>query len=212
MSVLCHPVCDKLLQQQFNSWVRKILWRRDRLPTPVFLGFPCGSAGKETVCNVGDLDLIPGLRRSPGEGKGYPLQYSGLENSMDCIVQRVTKSQTQMSDFHFTYYSSTRKLMYTFMVLKYLNFSHKPRQNSQLAFISFLCPRPFHVVEVIQVVHFHFVIILCCLHIFTNHPLIVILQFTISVLIITQSYNLQMFHSIIFIKSTSFLLDLFSVL
>ena len=67
-------------------WVRKICWRRDRLPTPVFLGFPCGSAGKESACNVGDLGLVPGLGRSPGEGKGYPLQYSSLENSMDCIV------------------------------------------------------------------------------------------------------------------------------
>ena len=47
--------------------------------------FPCGSAGKESVCNVGDLGSIPGLGRSPGEGKGYPLEYSGLENSMDCI-------------------------------------------------------------------------------------------------------------------------------
>ena len=58
----------------------------------------CGSAGKESTCNVGDLSLIPGLGRSPGEGKGYPLQYSGLENSMDCIVHGVTK--TQLSDFH----------------------------------------------------------------------------------------------------------------
>ena len=71
---------------QFNSWVRKIHWRKDRLPTPVFLGFPGASAGKESASNVGDLDSIPGLGRSPGEGKGYPLQYSGLENSMDCIV------------------------------------------------------------------------------------------------------------------------------
>ena len=46
-------------------------------------GFPCGSAGKESACNVGDLDSILGLGRSPGEGKGYPFQYSGLENSMD---------------------------------------------------------------------------------------------------------------------------------
>ena len=59
----------------FNSWVGKICWRRDRLPTPVFLGFPCGSAGKESACNAGDLGSIPGLERSPGEGKGYPLQY-----------------------------------------------------------------------------------------------------------------------------------------
>ena len=74
--------------------------RRDRLPTPVFLGFPCGSAGKESSCNVGDLGSIPGLGRSPGEGKGYPLQYSGLENSIDCIVYGVSKSWTQLSDFH----------------------------------------------------------------------------------------------------------------
>ena len=59
----------------------KIPWRRDRIPTPVFLGFPCSSAGKESACNVGDMGSIPGLGRSPGEGKGYPLQYSGLENS-----------------------------------------------------------------------------------------------------------------------------------
>ena len=59
--------------------------RTDRLPTPIYLGFPCGSAGKESTCNVGDLGSIPGLGRSPGEGKGYPLQHSGLENSMDCI-------------------------------------------------------------------------------------------------------------------------------
>ena len=67
-------------------------WRRDRLPTPVFLGFHGGSAGKESACNAGDLGSIPGLARSPGEGKGYPLQCSGLENSMDCIVHGVAKS------------------------------------------------------------------------------------------------------------------------
>ena len=64
-------------------------------------GLPCGSAGKESACNVGDLGLIPGFGRSPGEGKGYPLQYSGLENAMDCIVHGVAKSQTLLSDFHF---------------------------------------------------------------------------------------------------------------
>ena len=56
--------------------------------------FPCGSAGLESACNVGDLGSIPGLGRSPGEGKGYPIQYSGLENSMDCIVYAVAKSRT----------------------------------------------------------------------------------------------------------------------
>ena len=64
-----------------DSWVGKICWGRDRLPTPVFLGFPYGSAGKESAGNVGVLGSIPGLGRSPGEGKGYPLQYSGVENS-----------------------------------------------------------------------------------------------------------------------------------
>ena len=63
-----------------------------QLPIPVFLGFPYGSAGKESACNAGDLESIPGLGRSPGEGKGYPLKYSGLKNSM--TVHGVTKSQT----------------------------------------------------------------------------------------------------------------------
>ena len=60
------------------------------------------AAGEESTCSVGDLGSIPGLGRSPGEGKGYPLQYSGLENSMDCIVHGVAKSWTRLSDFHFS--------------------------------------------------------------------------------------------------------------
>ena len=64
-------------------------------------GFPCGSAGKESTHNEGDLGSIPGLGRSPGEGKGYSLQYSGLENSMGWTVHGVTKSPTRLSDFHF---------------------------------------------------------------------------------------------------------------
>ena len=59
------------------------------------------SAGKDSACNAGDLGLIPGLGRSPGEGKGYQIQYSGLENSMDYIAHRVTKSWMQLSNFHF---------------------------------------------------------------------------------------------------------------
>ena len=59
-----------------ETLIMKIRWRRDRLPTPVFLGFPGGSDGKEASCNAGDLGVIPGLGRSPGEGIGYPLQYS----------------------------------------------------------------------------------------------------------------------------------------
>ena len=57
----------------FHSWFGRFPWRRERLPTPVFLGFLCGSAGKESTCNAGDLGSIPGLGRSPGEGKGYSL-------------------------------------------------------------------------------------------------------------------------------------------
>ena len=72
-----------LTAQLVKNLLAKIPWRRDRLPSPVFLGFSCGSDGKESACNVGDLGSISELGRSPGEGKGYPLQYSGLENSMD---------------------------------------------------------------------------------------------------------------------------------
>ena len=76
---------------------------KDRLPTPLFLGFPCGSAGKESACSAGDLGSIPGLRRSPGGGNGNPVQYSGLENPMDRgawqgTVHGVAKSWTQLSD------------------------------------------------------------------------------------------------------------------
>ena len=89
--------------QETLLWFRvgKILWRRDRLPTPVFLGFPCGSAGKESACNVGELGLIPALGRSPGEGKDCPLQYSGLENSIDCMIYGVAESDTTNFYFHF---------------------------------------------------------------------------------------------------------------
>ena len=73
----------------------------DWLPTPVFLDFLCGSTGKESACNVGGLCSIPGLGKSPGEGKGYPLQYSDLENSMFCKVHGVAKSRTWLSDFNF---------------------------------------------------------------------------------------------------------------
>ena len=66
-----------------------------------FLSFPCGSADKECAYNAGDLGWIPGLGRSPGRRKGYPLQHSGLENSMDCTVHGVAKNRTPLSDIHF---------------------------------------------------------------------------------------------------------------
>ena len=65
----------------FDSWVGKLPWRRDSLPTQVFLGFPGGSDGKESACNVGDLGSIPGLEKSSGGGQGNPLHYSFLENA-----------------------------------------------------------------------------------------------------------------------------------
>ena len=71
-------------------------------------GFPCGSAGRESACNAGDPSSIPGSERSPGEGKGYPLQYSGLENSMDCIS---LWSQTPLSDFHFSSVQFSRSVV-----------------------------------------------------------------------------------------------------
>ena len=85
----------KCLHTMQETHVQSLGWEdpleKDRLPTPVFLGFPCGLTGKESTCNVGDLCSIPGLGRSPGERKGYPLQYSGLENSTDYIVNGVKK-------------------------------------------------------------------------------------------------------------------------
>ena len=71
------------------------------LPTPVFLGFPGSSVGKESTCNTEDLGLIPELKRSLGEGKGNQLQYAALENSMDCRIHRVPESWTRLSNFSF---------------------------------------------------------------------------------------------------------------
>ena len=72
--------------------------------TFIMKDFPDSSVSVESVCNAGDLGSVAGLGRSPGEGKGYPHQYSSLENSMDYIVHKVTKSQIQLSNFHFQLY------------------------------------------------------------------------------------------------------------
>ena len=82
----------------------KILWHCLSLGLESYnwLIFLCGLVGKESTCNVGDLGSVPGLGSSPGEGKGYPLQYSGLENSRDCTVHGLTKSQTWLSNFYFS--------------------------------------------------------------------------------------------------------------
>ena len=72
------------------------------------MDFPCGTAGKESACNAGDLSSIPGLGRSRGEGKGYPLQYSDLENYKDCIVHGVAKSQIWLWVTHWVTYTFTK--------------------------------------------------------------------------------------------------------
>ena len=90
-----------------------IMWRKRRNKNNLkciylYLSFPGDSADKESACYTGDLGSIPGLGKSPREGKGYPLWYSGLENFMDCIIHGVAKSQTWVSDFHFTIYLGIR--------------------------------------------------------------------------------------------------------
>ena len=76
------------------------------------MGFSGGLSGKESACNVGYLGLIPQLGRSPGEGKSYPLQYSVLENSMDCIVPGIAElDMTEQLSFHFTFLNSQRQVL-----------------------------------------------------------------------------------------------------
>ena len=92
---LCLPHCEHSCNQGTTGSLRRYGLLK------YLLGFPGGSAGKESGCNGRDLDSIPGLGRVPGEGKGYPFQCSGLENSMDCIVHGVTESdRTQRLSLH----------------------------------------------------------------------------------------------------------------
>ena len=92
---------------QFNVSLFSVLFPSPSSNVMIFrifsykLGLPCGSAGKESACNVRNLGLIPGLGKSPGKGKGYPLQYSGLESSKNCVVHGTSKSRTLLNDFHF---------------------------------------------------------------------------------------------------------------
>ena len=131
---------------RFDAWVRKIRCRRDRLPTPVFLGFPCGSTGKESSCHAGALGSIPGLGRSPGERKGYPLQYSGLENSMDGIIHEVAKSWTWLCDCHFT---SLHRLILLLAPIKKSKLS-RLFQGRVLLMLTWMCPVCVYACTVIQ--------------------------------------------------------------
>ena len=91
-----NPAINYLISTSLNSTLSTHIYIHLRLDR----SFPCSSDGKESACNVGDLGSIPGFGRSLGKGKDYPLQYSGLENFMDCIVHGVAKSRTWLSDFH----------------------------------------------------------------------------------------------------------------
>ena len=104
------------------------------------MGFPCGSADKESACNAGDLGSIPRLGRSSGEGNGYPLQYSGLENPINrgtwwATVHGVAKSRTELNNFHKTICLGGAKI---YLVKQH--FPLKPR-SSQGHFLAF-CPTP----------------------------------------------------------------------
>ena len=105
-------------QERAGPITQRLMGQNHPLLSFIFLGFPCGSAGKESTCNVGILGLIPGLGRYPGERKGYLFQYSGLENSMDCIVQGVAKNRTWLSNFHFHFHTLTiSKIIYPVLLL-----------------------------------------------------------------------------------------------
>ena len=80
-------------------------------------GFPGGSAGKESARNAGDLGSIPGSGRSPAEGRSFPLPYSGLENSMDCLAHGVAKSQSRLNDFHFHFQGKDFSIKGVFIVM-----------------------------------------------------------------------------------------------
>ena len=103
----------KNLPAMQETWVQSLGWEnpleKGKATHSSILGLSLCSAGKEFACNEGDLGSIPGLGKSPGEGKGYPLQYSGLENSIDYIVHGVTKSWTQLSEFPFHRINSSQE-------------------------------------------------------------------------------------------------------
>ena len=103
-SVVAQLVKNLPLKQEthFDSWVGKIPWRRDRLPTPVSLGFPDSSVGKESACKAGDLGSIPGLGRSLGEGKGSPVFWPGEFHGLYSPWGRKASHTTEQLHFHFS--------------------------------------------------------------------------------------------------------------
>ena len=116
--VLQRPLSHLSVTTSNSQFICDQLW----LPVCLLLpGLPGDLSGKESACNSGDLGSIPELGRSPGEGNGYPFQYSGLENSMDCIVHGIPKSWTRLSDFHFHFtLLLTPNTFYVFIVTIYI--------------------------------------------------------------------------------------------
>ena len=97
----CKESGDQKEHSWFNSWVGKIHWQRDRLPTPVLLGFLCGSAGKDSVHNAGDLSSIPGLGRSPGEGERSSILAWRIPRTIQSMGSQRVRQQLSDCHFHF---------------------------------------------------------------------------------------------------------------
>ena len=117
------PQKDSLNNGGFQARLNLIFWQI--LRGKHSMGFPCGSADKEFTWNMGDVGPVPGLGRSPGEEKGYPIQYFGQENFMDCIVHGVTKSQTWLSDFHICKCSiDSKQKNFLFQGIRVFPYSH----------------------------------------------------------------------------------------
>ena len=98
---LGYTTTQKTIALTIQTFVGKVTSLLFNMLSRLVIGFPDNSVGKESACNEGDPGSVSGLGRSSGERKGYSLQYSGLENSMDCIGHGVTKSRTQLRDLHF---------------------------------------------------------------------------------------------------------------
>ena len=116
----CQPVANVEGERVTNTLVSLLL--PSDLLLVLSISFPHSSVGQESACNVGNLGSVPGLGRSPGDRKGSPLQYSGLENCLDGIVHGVAESRTRLSDFHFqTHRSVEQNRVYKYTCANMLN-------------------------------------------------------------------------------------------
>ena len=112
LNTICYSFENYSLKFSWEIWISR---RNSRfnLKDASAVGLPLLLSCKESTCNAGDLGATSGLGISPGEGKGYPLQYSGLENSVDCLVHELAKSQTRLSIFHFLHFSAVSRETHT---------------------------------------------------------------------------------------------------